>query len=142
MILIVDDDPSYSEDLKAILNDTGYPDVRVAATGVEAINVVRGSPKPEAIVLDMMIPYDAEDQNGALPPLPQEEVRGVRVARELAQLGFELSRIIVITALAEESKLKPARDLGLTHILIKPVETIEIIRAIKEILSKPSSPTR
>jgi CheY-like chemotaxis protein len=136
MILIADDDIYYSEDLKAILEGEGYQEVRVVHTGHDAVSFVEKFPAPDAIVLDMMIPYGQSDYEGAMPPGPTAEPRGVRVARELAARGFDLSRVVVITALSYESYHDQMRQIGLKNIYTKPVETALILRTVGRICSQ------
>jgi CheY-like chemotaxis protein len=53
-ILVVDDDPSIRDLLSLVLQDEGY-DVRTAADGPEALDVLGRCP-PSLIVLDLMMP--------------------------------------------------------------------------------------
>lgn len=130
MILIADDDPFYSEDLEAILRRGKYPAVKVVATGEEVVALVPEHVVPDLIVLDMMIPYQKDDFDGAMPPAPGEEARGLRVARELKENGYDMSRIVVITALLDDTVSTQLRQLGVQHVLFKPVETARMLRMI------------
>lgn len=135
MILIVDDDRSYVEALSTLLlNVGGYEEVRIAYTGKDALDIVRAV-TPDAIVLDMMIPYDQDDINGASVPAPTQEPRGLLVAREMKGLGFDLSRAVAITALPDESVRGVLEDVGIRHVLTKPVLASEILQNIGQVLN-------
>src|SRR5690349_3166740 len=54
-VLIVDDDAAICLSLGDSLRDDGF-DVTTAANGSEALEVLRTSPPPSAIILDLMMP--------------------------------------------------------------------------------------
>ena len=54
-ILVVDDDLSTVEALSSLLEDEGYEVLR-AFNGKLALNQLRTSPRPNAIILDLMMP--------------------------------------------------------------------------------------
>ena len=54
-ILVVDDDAGVREAMKGMLTDKGY-EVATATNGQEALAVLRQGPRPDAIVLDLMMP--------------------------------------------------------------------------------------
>ncbi len=54
-ILIIDDDADIRESLSEMLSDEGHR-VRVAANGQEALTLLRRSPAPCMILLDLMMP--------------------------------------------------------------------------------------
>ena len=54
-VLVVDDDPLIRDTMSEILEESGYR-VATAAHGGEALNVLRRDPKPDAIILDLMMP--------------------------------------------------------------------------------------
>jgi len=53
-VLVVDEDPSLRELLRAVLEDAGYS-VRVAADGAQALDVVK-TERPDAMLLDIGMP--------------------------------------------------------------------------------------
>lgn len=134
MILIADDDQFYVEDLKAVLQGEGFSDIVVATTGSEALSLVTEAAMPDAVVLDLMLPFDETDFAGGGPPRREEEPRGVQTARALKDKGLSLSKVVVITALyVREKTHEPLEKLGVPadQILIKPAPTLEILRAIR-----------
>lgn len=55
MILVVDDEPGVRAVLLRVLAKEGY-EVRVAANGREALELIRAGPLPDAIILDYLMP--------------------------------------------------------------------------------------
>jgi len=55
LILVVDDDPDLRVALGEILTDAGY-EVGSAADGRQALEILRAGPKPDLILLDLMMP--------------------------------------------------------------------------------------
>lgn len=54
-VLVVDDDRSIRETLRCVLEDEGYT-VLEAPDGVAALDVLRSSPTPSVVLLDLMMP--------------------------------------------------------------------------------------
>jgi CheY-like chemotaxis protein len=75
-VLVVDDDWEIRESLALLLNSEGH-DVKVAGNGQEALAVLRASPPPCLILLDLMMPVmdgqqflQAKDGDPTLRPIP------------------------------------------------------------------------
>src|SRR5579884_1041558 len=54
-VLVVDDDRSIRETLRYVLEDEGY-NVREAPDGMAALDLLRHSPTPAVVLLDLMMP--------------------------------------------------------------------------------------
>ena len=54
-VLVVDDEAPVREVLRGVLTKTGY-DVVVASNGASALELVHAGPRPDLIVLDLMMP--------------------------------------------------------------------------------------
>lgn len=54
-LLVVEDDRPIQEALRRLLVDHGY-EVQVASTGLQALDLLRRSPAPDAILLDLVLP--------------------------------------------------------------------------------------
>ena len=54
-VLVVDDDPAIRETLGELLRAEGY-DVSSAENGAVALRIMRTNPRPDVIVLDLMMP--------------------------------------------------------------------------------------
>ena len=144
MIVIIDDDFAYNEALIEFLNSNGAGyEFQTFETGGAAIEwfEARGDSgqTPEVIILDMMLPWDANDLNGCgPPPHPPEGLGGLRVLNELIRLGIPTERILVISATRYESVKLYLTNKGVPdhHILWKPARTGEIDRLVAEIYTR------
>ena len=54
-VLVIDDDPLIRDTMSEILEESGYR-VDTAAHGGEALSALQRDPKPDAIILDLMMP--------------------------------------------------------------------------------------
>ena len=54
-VLVVDDDPLIRDTMSEILEESGYH-VATAAHGGEALRLLQDEPRPDAIILDLMMP--------------------------------------------------------------------------------------
>ena len=75
-VLVVDDDPLIRDTMSEILEESGYL-VSTAAHGGEALHVLKREPKPDAIILDLMMPImdgwqflDAKARDAAISHVP------------------------------------------------------------------------
>src|SRR6476660_3947142 len=82
-VVVVEDDPLQAESLAFILRQEGYV-VDLAATGAEALALVRSQPAPDVVLLDVALP----------------DLSGIEVARRLRS-GSNVS-IIMLTARRNE----------------------------------------
>jgi len=135
MIIIADDDPVFARDLQQILRLERYSDMRVVGTGAELLSLVTPSGSPEVLMLDMMLPDNAEDIDGRGPPMSIEHLGGVRVLKELVRRKFDGSRVVVITAYCHPALNEELRKLGVLddNIHIKPAATKAIIASVRSI---------
>jgi two-component system, OmpR family, phosphate regulon response regulator PhoB len=139
-ILIVDDEPDIVTFLSAVLEENGYTSLS-AKDGVEGLEILRKE-RPDLILLDLMMPKKS----------------GITLFQELRK-DPEMSTIpvIVVTGVSEVTGVdfrnfmykQPLRDektfvetTGLTKYTVpdgyveKPIDPDELIKAIKEALSK------
>jgi DNA-binding response OmpR family regulator len=120
-ILVVDDEPSVTDLLAYNLRKALY-DVQVAADGRAALQFVREF-QPDLILLDLMIP----------------EVDGLDVCRELRKSSNV--RIIMITALGEETDRVVGLELGADDYVTKPFSVRELMARIKAVLRRVENKT-
>ncbi|MBL0870138.1 MAG: response regulator [Phycisphaerales bacterium] len=113
-ILLVDDHEQNLELLEAYLESLSGT-VRMARDGAEALAMVQQR-KPDLILLDVMMP----------------KLSGFQVCRKLkddpATKGI---KIIMVTALNEESDQARAVDSGADDFLSKPVNKVELINRVR-----------
>lgn len=109
--LLVDDNAAFAENMAEIIRDTGA-DVTVAASGSEALELVRGT-RFDALVTDMRMPV----------------MGGARVVHEMRAIDPGLPAIVV-TAYTGDDDLANARHEGLLAILPKPVPVARLIHLL------------
>jgi CheY-like chemotaxis protein len=114
-ILVVDDDEQVSHFLKELLTRDGYQ-LRFAATGMQALATVQKGP-PDVIILDLDMPG----------------MNGVEVYRRLAAAYPKRHSfgVIFLTGAAETPLFDEALDLGIPDVLLKPVNPMQLVLAIK-----------
>lgn len=113
-LLIVDDDLSICEVLQLTLETLGF-EVMTAHNGADALALIKSSPRPCAILLDMMMPVmDGETF--------------LRIRREDSSISG--IPVIVITAFSNV-KLE-----GADAILRKPVQLDDLLREIARVCKK------
>ena len=94
-ILVVDDDDDIRQVLAMVLDEAGFR-VVTAANGREALERLRGDPRPDVILLDLMMPemdgyqFRAEQQRDpALHAIPTLIVTAGTVTPRVEELGAE-----------------------------------------------------
>ena len=115
-ILIVDDDEFQLRTLKSILEGEGHP-VMASTTGAAALEMAERG-KFSLALLDIKLP----------------DIRGDELARRLRELDGGLS-IILVTGYPSMQDCIDALDLGIHEILLKPIDSEELLRVTREALS-------
>ena len=123
LILIIDDEPQIRSMLKLMLERDGY-EVAEAPDGIEGIRVFRQNPA-ELIITDLIMPN--KDGIGLIIDL-KKEFPNVKI---IAMSGGGLNK--------PEGYLKGAKKLGAACTLTKPIDRGEMLKAIKDVLTPPSS---
>ena len=121
-VLVVDDEALIAMALEAALEDAGY-EVATAANGRQGLERLAEAPRPEIVLLDMMMPV----MNGPamLATMAADaELRGVPV--------------IVLSSLPEATIR--ARADGAAAILRKPYTADEVLAAIGRVLGERARP--
>lgn len=117
-ILIVDDKKLNRKMLESYLISAGYTEILQAASGLEAMEIVKRA-RPDLILLDIVMPG----------------MDGFEVCR-LLKSGEEtrIVPVIMVTALEDrESKLK-CLEIGADDFLSKPVDPMELLARVKSLL--------
>ncbi len=122
-VLIVDDEPHVREVVATYLEREGFS-VRSAADGKQAL-VELGVKRPDAVVLDLMLP----------------EVSGLEVLQRLRAGGDEVP-VILLSARGEEPDRVAGLELGADDYVAKPASPREIAARVRAVLrrSRPSGP--
>ena len=120
MVLIVEDDQSSVDLLRAYLTDSGY-DVLVERTGPEGLAAVRRE-QPDAVVLDIQLPgLDGWGLLAALKAAP--ETSGIPV--------------VVVSVLDDRAR---GRHQGAAAYLVKPVSRDDVLSALESAVTVGAPP--
>ena len=115
-VLVVDDEPLIAMALEAMLEDAGYG-VATAANGRQGLERLAEAPRPDLVLLDMMMPVmNGPAMLAAMAADP--ELRGIPV--------------VVLSSLPEEAVR--ARAQGVAAILLKPCTAEQVLNAIARVL--------
>jgi len=104
-ILLVDDIASFRGIVRSMLQDIGFSDVREAADGEQALNLLKSSPVALVISDYMMSPKTGIDL-----------LKGMKDDQTLKQIPF-----VLISAVSEQSIVSEAMSLGAQVCLRKPL---------------------
>ena len=115
-ILVVDDDASIVETVRAYLREAGY-EVFTARDGNSALSEYRRQ-KPDLLVLDVMMP----------------EMDGFEVVRTLRR--DSAVPVILVTARVEESDRLVGLELGADDYVTKPFSPRELVARVKAVLRR------
>ena len=118
-VLVVEDDATIGESLAAVLRGEGY-DVRLVTDGGSALAEAEAA-VPELVLLDLGLP----------------DVDGLSICRQL-KMRFASTRIIVVTARADEADVVVGFDTGADDYVIKPFRLAELLARVRAQLRKPA----
>jgi AmiR/NasT family two-component response regulator len=116
-VVIAEDEAIIRLDLKESLGDEGYVVVGEAATGHEAVELVR-SLSPDVVILDVKMP--GKD--------------GIEAAAEIN--ADRLAAVLLLTAFSQRDLIQQASDAGVLAYLVKPFQRSELVPAIEMALGR------
>jgi len=115
-ILVVDDDPAVLKGIKLLLEQAGYNAIS-AATGAEAINLLKDPSILALVILDVLLPiYD-----------------GFEVCRYIRNLPTYIP-VLMLSARDEVTDKVLGLEMGADDYLTKPFETRELIARVRALL--------
>ncbi len=117
-VLVVDDEQDIVDLLVDILQQDGRFEVKTASTGYDA-GLLTQQFRPDVIVLDYLLP----DINANVV------CKTIRSDPTLAD-----TRIIIISGMVEEDKIRDLRELGIHAFMRKPFQIEELVGKIAELL--------
>lgn len=121
-ILIIEDDLSYIENIKILLEEEGF-DVVSASNGFDGIDAAKNE-TPDLIICDIMLP----------------DIDGYSILIELRKREkTKLIPFIFLTAKAEMSELRKGMNLGADDYLTKPFHANDLLAAVRTRLEKAST---
>lgn len=118
-VVIVDDEPTNVELLKAILAREPAIDILATTDSTRAVELIHAS-NPDLVLLDLMMP----------------QVNGFQIMEELraGQPASAYNPILVLTADASQQTIHRALQAGATDFLTKPVDPTEVFLRIGNLL--------
>ncbi len=121
MVLVADDDPDFADNIKEVLEFSGYR-VCMARTGKQALNTVLDG-GIDILILDLQLPV----------------INGIEVYMSLQKRGRAIPTVVV-TGYSEShvKELGDFRDVGATGILTKPFDGNQLLEALNNVAT-PSS---
>jgi CheY-like chemotaxis protein len=120
-ILIVDDDRATRHVLRKILTGAGFT-TAVAKDGVEALDTLRGR-RFDLLVLDVWMP----------------RMNGIEVLERLRKRKSPPRVVVMTSDDAPETLLKAVRQQAFQYVH-KPVEPLELLRTVRDVLKAPEAP--
>ena|SRR5690348_3264038 len=124
-ILLVDDDPVFARGASSLLRNEGF-EVLVAQDGAGTVNVLRQGSKPDLILMDILIPVDAEQAGVSWD--------GFATMDWLRCVGANQAPVILLTAGDQAVYVERARKAGALALFQKTVETADLVGVIHQLL--------
>jgi len=115
-IMLVDDTKFMRMMLANILKPKGFEIVAEASDGLEAIDKYKET-KPDIVTMDIVMP----------------NMEGIDAVRNIVS-GDSNAKIIMVTAVGQESKVKEAIQAGAKGYIVKPFQAPQVLEEIEKVL--------
>ncbi len=122
-LLYVDDDESIREVAALSLELDGRFKVRLAASGKEALAMLASGYRPDAVLLDVMMP----------------DLDGPQTLARMRTQGLEELTVIFVTARSLDTERQALLSLGACGIITKPFDPLHLGKEVSQILGKKVS---
>jgi CheY-like chemotaxis protein len=122
-LLYVDDDEAIREVAELSLSLDGRFTVRLAASGQEALEILARGFRPDAVLLDVMMPG----------------LDGPQTLARLRAEGFRQLPVIFITARSLDNERQALMSLGARGIITKPFDPMLLANEVVRILGQKTS---
>ncbi|HCS15846.1 MAG TPA: two-component system response regulator [Lachnospiraceae bacterium] len=116
-IMVVDDSPFASKQIKDIVEDNGYEVIGYAKDGEEAIELYKEL-KPDIVILDIIMPG----------------LNGLETA-EILKKQDPAVKILMLSSLCDAGTMEEVKSIGVKHLIPKPLEA-DVLLASLELVSK------
>lgn len=116
-IMVVDDSPFASKQMKDIVEDNGYEVIGYAKDGEEAIELYKEL-KPDIVILDIIMPG----------------LNGLETA-EILKKQDPAVKILMLSSLCDAGTMEEVKSIGVKHLIPKPLEA-DVLLASLELVSK------
>jgi len=118
-LLIADDAMFMREMIKDIAQQAGFEVIGVAGNGIEAVEKYREL-RPDIATMDIVMPLKS----------------GIEAVREITS-EFDDARIIMCSALGQDSLVVEALEAGARDFIVKPFKADQVIEVLKKVSSAP-----
>lgn len=122
-LLVIDDNPHMRAIVLSLLQGLGVRDVRQAADGVQALELLRKAPVDIALVDFDMSPMDG--------------VAFTREVRNAPDSPDIYLTVIMMTGHAERARVEAARDAGVNEFLLKPLTLRAVVERLEAVIQRP-----
>jgi putative two-component system response regulator len=123
-ILVVDDNPDSITILQSILTTRGYT-VVTAETGTDALRLVQADPRPDLVLLDVMMP----------------EMNGIEVLQKIKEThATSKVPVILVTAKTHDEDVLSGYQYGADYYITKPFTAKQLLYGIDLVLGKAGAP--
>ena len=116
-LMVVDDSPFASKQIKDIVEDIGYEVIGYAKDGEEAIELYKEL-KPDIVILDIIMPG----------------LNGLETA-EILKKQDPAVKILMLSSLCDAGTMEEVKSIGVKHLIPKPLEA-DVLLASLELVSK------
>jgi two-component system, chemotaxis family, chemotaxis protein CheY len=116
-IMLVDDTKFMRMMLANILKPKGYEIIAEAGDGLEAVDKYKQL-KPDLVTMDVVMPH----------------MDGIEAVRNIVASDSG-ARVIMVTAVGQDSKVKEAIEAGARGYIVKPFQAPQVIEEVEKILS-------
>ena len=116
-IMVVDDSPFASKQIKDIVEDNGYEVIGYAKDGEEAIELYKEL-KPDIVILDIIM----------------TGLNGLETA-EILKKQDPAVKILMLSSLCDAGTMEEVKSIGVKHLIPKPLEA-DVLLASLELVSK------
>ena len=115
-VMLVDDTKFMRMMLANILKPKGYEIVAEASDGLEAIDKYKQT-KPDLVTMDIVMP----------------NMEGIDAVRNIVS-GDANAKIIMVTAVGQDSKVKEAIQAGAKGYIVKPFQAPQVLEEVQKVL--------
>lgn len=115
-IMVVDDSPFASKQIKDIVEDNGYEVIGYAKNGEEGIELYKEL-RPDIVILDIIMPG----------------IDGLETAEILKKHDPEV-KILMLSSLCDSGTLEEVRNVGMKYLIPKPVEADVLLATLELVL--------